>query len=348
MVISMLKYYDIFEPTTEQKWSVCGKDSHGSTVTELPNGNIMATWYCGTAEKHFDVGIYTSTFDPKTEKWSPVRLLEKHDQHTSEGNPVIYYDEVSKRLWLFWVTMGRADKKHMKGGWSLCRVKCKHSEDLGVTWTKPRYLTHLWGRMTRNKPVRLSNGDLLLPIYSEWMSYKGNFLIATKEEFAKGALTSKWMKTGGIAGGVEQPTVVELDSSGHLLAYMRTAKSGRFKGWISVSESNDFGRHWTKIRQSILPNPNAGTDMVKLKNGHIALAFNNSPEWRTPLSIALSEDGGQTWPYIRNLEERPKARFAYPGIIQARDGTLYCSYTNDKGANIRCVHFDEDWIKGRN
>jgi predicted neuraminidase len=342
----MLKYYDIFEPTTDQKPAVCGINAHGSTVTELPNGKIMAVWYCGTAEKHFDVGIFTSTLDPTTGIWTPVVLLEKHDTHTSEGNPVIYYDEMTKRLWLFWVTMGRADKKHIKGGWSLCRVKCKHSDDLGNTWTEVRYLTHLWGRMTRNKPIRLSNGDLLLPIYSEWMGTKGNFLIAIQEEFAKGALHSKWIQTGGITGSVEQPTVVELDPPGHLLAYMRTANGGRYNGWISISESVDLGRHWTKARQASLPNPNAGTDMVKLKNGNIALAFNNSPSGRTPLSIGLSEDGGQTWPYIRNLEDRPNARFAYPGIIQVKDGTLYCSYTNDKGFNIRCAHFDEDWIKG--
>jgi hypothetical protein len=31
-------------------------------------------------------------------------------------------------------------------------------------------------------------------------------------------------------------------------------------------------------------------------------------------------------------------------IIQTTDGTIYISYTNKRGCNIRCVHLDENWI----
>jgi predicted neuraminidase len=343
----MLTIFDVYEPTTKAKAAVCGHDAHGSTITELPNGEIMAVWYCGTCEKHPDVGIYTSRLAPGAQKWGPVSLLEKEANNKSEGNPVIYYDNITKRLWLFWVTMARAGYKRMPGGWSTCKMKCKHSDDMGHTWTQTRFLTKMWGRMTRNKPIRLSNGDVLFPIYSEWAGYKGNFLIATANEFAKGALECKWIKVGPVLGGIMQPTVVELDDKpGHLLAYFRTAKSGKFFPYMSISESQDFGRHWAPIWKGELYNPNAGNDMVKLQNGKIALAFNNSPTGRCPLSIALSEDGGKTWPYIQDLEtdSTDGARYGYPGIIQAKDGSLYCSYTNRHGINIRVAHFDETWI----
>ena len=141
-----------------------------------------------------------------------------------------------------------------------------------------------------------------------------------------------------------QPTVVELDP-GHLIAYNRSARGGRFYPHIAKTESFDYGRHWSKAEAIDLPNPNSGCDMVKLKNGHIALSFNNSPEKRSPLSIGISEDGGDTWPYIADLETEPDERFSYPGIIQASDDTLWCSYTNKRGINIRCAHFDEEWVK---
>jgi predicted neuraminidase len=347
-LLSMLKIYDVYPPTVGEKFSICGKFGHGSTVTELPNGNIFAVWYAGLAEKHPDVGIWTATLDHKTEKWTEARLLEKAGPTKSEGNPVVYYDDETKRLWNFWSTMDRAGYDRIPGGWSTCKLRCSHSEDLGKTWAPPRYLTKFWGRMTRNKPLRLSNGDVILPIYSEWMGYKGNFLIATREEFAKGSQTSKWKKIGPVRGGIMQPTVVELEL-GHLFAHFRTSKSCKFAPWVSEAESFDFGRHWTPIRKGDLYNPNAGCDMVKLKNGHLALAFNDSPEGRCPLSIAISEDNGKTWPFINNLEtdNTNGARYGYPGLIQAVDGSMYCSYTNKYGINIRCAHFDEDWVKNK-
>ncbi|MBD3352147.1 MAG: hypothetical protein GF364_11725 [Candidatus Lokiarchaeota archaeon] len=338
--MNMFKLYDIFEPHE------CGRDSHGSTVTELPNGDIMAVWYCGSFEKAADVAIYTSTLKKGMYEWTKPILLEKEADDKSEGNPVIYYDDVNERLWLFWATMDRAEYDFMPGGWSLCKLKCKHSEDAGKTWTEPRWLTKFWGRMTRNKPVRLSNGDVILPIYSEWMGYKTNFFIWTAEEFAKGALDSKFKKVGPVKGGIMQPTIVELnDKNGHLLCYNRTSRGGKFNGWITATESLDYGRHWNNPYQGPLPNPNSGCDMVKLTNGNIALAFNNSPNIRSPLSIGLSTDGGKTWAHIRDIVRDDKERFSYPGIIQSSDGTLWCSYTNKRGINICCAHFNEAWIK---
>jgi predicted neuraminidase len=330
----MVKIYDIYEPY------LTGKDSHGSTLTELPDGRIMVVWYSGTAEKHKDVGIFQSFFDRKTEKWTAPELLEKESQTKSEGNPVIYYDEPTKRLWLFWVTMDRADAKWLKGGWSTCKMKCKHSDDVGKTWTPARYLTKTWGKMVRNKPIRMSNGNVLLPIYTEWLGYKSNYMICTAESFAKGSQLSEWKKVGPYSGGILQPTVVELEP-GHLLSYNRTERSGKFGGWITAHESFDYGNSWGKTYQAPLRNPNGGTDMVKLRNGKIALAFNNSSESRNPLSIGVSSDNGKTWPKIIDIENTPGERFGYPAIIQTKDGVVYCSYTNTRGQGIRVAKLDE-------
>ncbi|MHA1338784.1 MAG: sialidase family protein [Promethearchaeota archaeon] len=345
----MIKIYDIFEPKK------CGNNSHGSTITELPNNKIMAVWYCGSFEKAADVGIFASIFDRNKAEWTEPVLIEKESDKKSEGNPVIFYDDLNDRLWLFWATMDRAEYKRMPGGWSTCKLKCKHLDHPDPNneshsplnkdnWSEFRYLTKTWGKMTRNKPIRLSNGDVLLPIYSEWLGYKANFLICSSDSFSQGALKSKWKKIGPVKGNILQPSVVELDN-GHLLAYCRTATHGKHKGHIAKTESFDYGRHWTKSTSINLPNPNSGCDMVKLKNGHLALAFNNSPKLRSPLSIAISEDNGKSWPYIKDLERDDKERFSYPSIIQAHDGTIYCSYTNKRGINIRCAEFDEEWVK---
>jgi predicted neuraminidase len=342
----MFKIYDIFEPTNEGKPAICGRDSHGSTLTELPDGRIMVAWYSGPYEKSHLVGIYSSIFTPSTQSWTPVVLLEKENEITSEGNPVLYYDSETKRLWLFWVTMSRADYAKIPGGWSTCKVKCRHSDDLGENWSSPKWLTHFWGRMTRNRPLRLSNGDVLLPLYSEWMRYRTNIWMATREEFAKGAPECQWKNIAGVGSKVLQPNIVELEP-GHLLCYMRTAKNAPLGPWISVSESKDYGRHWAPISKGPFPNSNSGLALMKLKNGHLAMAFNNCPTGRTPLSLAISEDNGKTWPYVRDIIHEENERFCYPEIIQATDGTIYVSYTNKRGINICCVQTNEEWIKGK-
>ena len=154
----MFQIYDIFEPSEESKPTANGRDSHGSTLTEMPDEHIMVAWYQGPYKKVISAAIYTSTVDPTSEEWTPVVLLEKESQIKGEGNPVLFYDSETKRLWLFWATLDRADYKHVPGGWSTCKIKCKSSEDLGKAWSPPKWLTHFWGRMTAIKPFDYRTG----------------------------------------------------------------------------------------------------------------------------------------------------------------------------------------------
>jgi predicted neuraminidase len=318
-----------------------GKMAHGSTITELSDGNLIVAWYSGSTEGNSDVGIFASILSTSDKSWSPPALIEKKNQKSSEGNPVLFFDDYTDRLWMFWVTMDKLINGHI-GGWSTCRMKCKHSMDFGQTWSHVRYLHNSWGWMTRNKPIRMSNDYILLPIYIELFNYKSTFLICPAKSFKKGALESKWAKVGNLTGGILQPTVVEL-SKGHILAFHRTIKNGKNRGRIASSESYDYGVNWTTPIKTNLPNPNSGCDLVKLKSGNLVLAFNNSSIYRNDLSIGLSKDNGYSWSTITQLEFDKGQKFSYPAIIEASDGSIYCTYTNNR-KNIKCVHFDEKWL----
>lgn len=331
----MLEFHEIFER------GGCGGSSHGSTVCEGPDGEIIAAWYGGSREKGLDVALWMAKLMPGTNQWSTPVKIEKENVETSEGNPVLFYDAKTGNFWLFWATMYVL--KVFGGGWSTCKLKCKASQDMGVTWSNPRFLRDKIGWMTRNKPIRLSNGDILLPLYSEFIGYKSFVMICPAGEFAKGPTESVWKKYGKISGHVLQPTVIERDQ-GHLFMLMRSGVHGPNGGSLAAAESQDFGRHWSKAWRSPLPNPNSGADMVKLANGNIALAFNNSDTSRNPLSIALSEDGGKTWPFVRDIENTKGESYAYPALIQAKDGLMHCTYTNSR-YNIKHAAFTEAWIR---
>jgi predicted neuraminidase len=114
---------------------------------------------------------------------------------------------------------------------------------------------------------------------------------------------------------------------------------------IHQSRSTDNGRHWSKIEPTQFKNPNAGISLLALKNGNLVLSWNESETERCPLNVALSEDEGKTWPYVKALEtEREKAEFSYPYMIQARDDTIHLVHTVGR-KQIKHWHFDEEWIK---
>jgi hypothetical protein len=109
------------------------------------------------------------------------------------------------------------------------------------------------------------------------------------------------------------------------------------------SESRDGGKTWTPGKDAPFPNPNAAIDFLKLQSGNLLLIYNNSMKARTPLTAALSTDGGKTFPYRRNLMEGP-GDFAYPYAVQTRDGQLHLIFTSQRRTVINRATFTERWL----
>ena len=124
-----------------------------------------------------------------------------------------------------------------------------------------------------------------------------------------------------------QPSILKL-KDGRLQVLMRT-RNGR----IGTSFSSDNGDSWTKVTLLDVPNNQSGTDAVTLKDGRHVLIYNNFETLpgtkkgvRTPLSIAISDDGTH-WRHALTLEDSPISQYSYPSIIQGRDGMLHAVYT---------------------
>jgi alpha-L-rhamnosidase len=112
---------------------------------------------------------------------------------------------------------------------------------------------------------------------------------------------------------------------GRFQALGRTQQGRMFEIW-----SEDGGTTWGKMKLMSLPNPNSGTDAVTLDDGRQLLVYNHNPnnKGRSPLNVAVSRDGEQ-WQAALVLEDDPKAPngFAYPAVIQTRDGLVHITYT---------------------
>ncbi len=125
-------------------------------------------------------------------------------------------------------------------------------------------------------------------------------------------------------------------ADGTLVAYMRD--NGPPPQRLHVSSSSDKGLTWSPVRDSELPNPGSGADIVTLRNGHWVLAYNDTEKGRHSLAVSLSTDEGKTWSHTRHLEHSDSEEGARPPPIRrsSRPQTAACtSCTAIRGRRAR-------------
>jgi predicted neuraminidase len=74
-----------------------------------------------------------------------------------------------------------------------------------------------------------------------------------------------------------------------------------------------------------------------LRDGRALLVYNPTRWRRSPLTVAVSDDGVQ-WRDVLTLEDGP-SEFSYPAVIQTGDGLVHVTYTW-KRQRIRHVVLD--------
>lgn len=316
-----------------------GPYKHPVRIEALANGDLYVVYYGGEGEYATDTGVFGSRLKQGSRKWTvPKRIA--HDPFRSLGNGVIW-QAPDGLVWLFYVV-------RYGETWSTSRVQAKVSKDNAETWSDAFPLVSEEGMMVCNKPILLHNGDYLLPLYFEG-GHNPEFTGADSSGlFLHYDVTKKeWKQTGRIrsATGNIQPVAVEV-SDNFLVAYCR--RGGGYEpttnGWLVRAESRDGGWTWSEGVNSQFKNPNSAVDFIKLRSGNLLLVFNDSMNDRTPLTVALSADGGQTWPWQRNVAEGPYD-YAYPMAVQTRDGKIHLVFTSHERTIVNHAVLDEEWIK---
>ena len=321
--------------------------AHCSNITQLDDYTLMAQWYSGKGEQNKNQSIFASKYDVKDNKWSEPYLLSKTTEYP-EGNGVLWKDSVSNKLFFFYATIWTHSiiKKSFGRGWFHCKLFYRISMDDGVNWGPITTMKDEVGYMFRNKPLRLKDGRILVPMYNEnppmgFMAISDDdgdsfhFSDYIKDDPKKHPPKKKpFMHSGN-----EQPTIIELDN-GQILALLRTTLHKQ----IFRSVSDDRGETWSPAEAIHLPNPGSGTDLVKLKSGKMLLIFNNSESGRHNMTLAINTDAeGINWKIVKVLEDDPKLKFSYPAIIQTTDGMIHATYTYNR-KTIKHVYFDEEWL----
>ena len=304
---------------------------HAATIVELKDRDLLAAWFAGSGEGKPDVAIWGSRNAQGT--WSKPFELAR-EPRIATYNPVLFFSRDST-LWLYY-KFGPGPSE-----WTAAR---RFSHDDGKTWSPIEHLpAGLYGPI-KNKPLVLADGVIISGVsvesYLSWACWverstddgrtwtKHGPIVVAPEFSAMRRSASGSPPTNPAARvaedtyGIIQPTIVPL-SKDRLRIFVR---SGPSVGRICFADSIDGGVTWTNAKPTVLPNPNSGIDSVRLVDGRILMVYNHSTSDRTPLNIAISADGGNTWAAAATLEEAP-GEYSYPAVIQSSNRDIHVVYT---------------------
>ncbi|MDD3244255.1 MAG: exo-alpha-sialidase [Eubacteriales bacterium] len=293
---------------------------HASTILPLQNGDVLAAYFAGTAEKASDVGIWLSR--RVNGVWQAPQCAAK-DAPTAHWNPVLFETDEGIRLCY---KVGEEI--------SAWRTHSRLSQDGGHTWSAPQENGDFGP--VRTKPLRLSNGDWLAGNSRETQHSWQPFVDISRDDGksfeALAALPlnrDHHEKSNHFSGlGAIQPALWQSDSGLH--AFLRSTE-----GRIFRSDSADGGKSWSEAEVTPVPNNNSGIDVVCWRDKVFLVCNPVGANWgaRYPLRVLVSGDDGRTFQPFAELEGLPdpslgkQAEFSYPAAV-LQGNTLFISYTH--------------------
>ena len=356
--------------------------AHAANLMVLHDGSLACVWFGGSMEGKSDISVFMSKLEG--EQWStPVQL--SNDLNRSEQNPILFPAPDGK-LWLLHTAQ-------FSGNQDTAIVRRRISSDNGKTWGPTEQIEGLpLGTFVR-QPIHVhTDGAWLLPAFdcrinpdAKWDGSLDVSVVYRSTDQGKTWLNHPVPDSLGCVHMSIVPS-----SDGKLLAFFRS----RWADFVYMTSSADGGITWAKPLPTALPNNNSSIQALRLADGRLAMIFNNSSHlnaterraslydeleddgdaqnvsisklvtnerrafWgapRAPMTLAISEDDGKTWPWKRNLEvgdgycmsndsaRRVNREYSYPSLRQTSDGALHVAYTVFR-QHIRHAKISPDWI----
>ncbi len=164
-------------------------------------------------------------------------------------------------------------------------------------------------------------------------------------------------------------SVVELPKRGAMEPHVEQTADGRVLmvmrnqlGKLWMSESRDDGATWGDPYASDLTTPESCPELTRIPGSDdLLMIWNNTYDAdfrshfgkRSPLTAAISKDGGKTWRHVRDIETDPTRAFSNPGCRFTRNGQAIlnywtCEYKPDWAMqgkiDLRVAVIDKSWF----
>jgi len=299
-------------------------------------------WFDGTRESHEDVVIRRADFSQADGRWNasdPQVYLQKETMSAatvprqvilSLGNTIQLGEQATADL----ATVVSF------GGWAAASVALVETGFDGLpALARKLHLSPMLNRshLVRAPTVPYADGTDAIPAYFELGNAFGELVrldasgrVRDKQRISQGRLAI-------------QPVIVPFDRQ-NAVALMRNFD--RASDRLVASWTDDGGQSWSATELLDLPNPNAPVAALRLSDGQVLMAFNNSPADASILALALSDDRGRSWRVIETLEQGG-GQARYPAIARLAGGDIVLTYSVDSKKGIRAHVFNEAWVISR-
>jgi predicted neuraminidase len=342
---------------------------HGSSIVQLPNGDLLACWFQGSGERTADdVRVMGSRLKKGTKTWCTPFLMAD-TKGIPDCNPVLFLNKKGK-LFLFWVAV-------LANKWEDAvlrfRTSTNYAGNEAPVWEwqdniflKPddsfaKEVEKKFKEMPENEAgwaayapkydnmIKEASKDLLKRSLG-WMTRippitleNGRILLPLYSDglnFSMVAISdddgATWRPSLPIVGrGPIQPALA-VRKNGDIVAYMRD--SGDAPARIHMSISSDKGESWSYSQKTSIPNE-ASVEILVLNDGKWVFLGNDINDGRYQLSLFISDDEGLTWKWKDLVEYQgdKKGNFSYPCLIQTPDGLLNITYSYAMGEGKKTI-----------
>lgn len=303
-----------------------------ASLTQLTDGRIAVAWLSGQEDATSGAAIWIAT--QGRDGWNaPFRALSR--EHVAAAT---------------FMHLNRLDRPvlHAEGGWLHLWVEALPL-GIGVGGSIVHATStdggHHWGRIERlatsplgglgsglgGSPVLLADGGIGLPGERRWPGGTSTWLRLS----ATGALVDNVRLRHEYAN--RQAAIAALDARRALAVVLE----GRTRNGRAILHTDDGGSSWRPAPPAELPNPDAPVALLRLASGTLLLA-GNAAQGREALHLWTSRDDGKSWHPAGTVETAADggAEFAFPALLQSRDGRIHLIYTWRRQA-IRYATFNE-------
>lgn len=304
------------------------RNSEGDFI-QLKDGRILFiyTHFTGGQSDHASAHLASRQSDDGGRTWS----TESKEVIANEGGMNIMSVSLvrlqSGDIGLFYLRKNSLDD---------CRMLMRRSGDDGETWSDeivctdpPEYYV-----VNNDRVIQLQSGRLLVPAALHQWEGETRILPADALCFISDDNGTSWRRSTTIIPAIsasrtghQEPGVVALPD-GRVWMFTRTDKGVQYQSF-----SDDGGDTWSEAGPTTIHSPVApasvervpGTDQLLMVWNDHSTIDDALKSKRTPLTVAISDDGGKTWPRKTVIEDDPDGWYCYTAI-EFVDGHVLLGY----------------------
>jgi predicted neuraminidase len=367
--------------------------SHAANLLTLPDGRLGCVWFGGTQEGVPDISIWFSALEPASSQWSEPEQLS-NDSTRSEQNPILFTAPDESIWLLYTAQKaGNQDTAEVRRRistdsgrtWGEVETLFPANEtggvfvrQLPVVLPSGRLMVPIFRCITVPGEKWVGNSDDSAVMISDdagatWTEYvlpgslgcvhmniqpvaDGSLLALFRSRWADSIYESRSTDDGSTWS---EPVPTELPNNNSSIQFTALAD-----GRLALVYNHSRAEENTERRLSLYDE--IDDDGLAEEQGQLAepvpgaavasdgerRAFWGTP--RAPMTLAISEDSGRSWPIRRNLDvgdgyclsnnsrDGLNREYSYPSIHQGPDGSLNIAYTYFRQA-IKFVRVDPQW-----